>query len=246
MSQLKHIAVIMDGNGRWAKIRNRPRTYGHIKGARVAKTIISECSRRGFDTLTLYAFSTENWLRPQNEVMFLMQLLRRYLKREQSTFVKQNVRFETIGDLTRLPEDVQREIAETKSLTQGNTGLRVIFAISYGSRQELVSAAKFLARKVQMGELSVEAIDADSIGKALQTHMAPDPDLIIRTSGECRLSNFLLWQAAYSEIYFDQVLWPDFSVDGLQKAIDWYHGRDRRFGKVSSTKMASLFSASEI
>lgn len=231
----RHIGIIMDGNGRWAQTRGRPRTFGHIKGARVAKQIIMECSRRGLETVTLFAFSTENWLRPQAEVSFLMGLLRRYLLRETENLVKENIRLTTIGDLGRLPHDLIQAVHHTQTRTEKNTGLNLIFAINYGSRQEIVDVAKALAIKVQEGTLNPSEIDEPTFAFHLQSYPARDPDLIIRTSGEQRLSNFLLWQSAYSELYFTPVLWPDFTIQELNKALQTYQERDRRYGQVSNT-----------
>lgn len=230
----RHIGIIMDGNGRWAQLKRRPRTFGHIKGARVAKRIITDCSRKGIETLTLFAFSTENWLRPQTEVAFLMNLLRKYLRRETQNLVKENIRFTTIGDLNRLPADLIEAVKFAQSETQENSGLNLVFAINYGSRQEMVDVAKALAVKVKEGSLDPEEIDEPMFAFHLDSYPARDPDLIIRTSGEQRLSNFLLWQSAYSELYFTEVLWPDFSVTELEKALNIYQQRDRRYGQVST------------
>jgi undecaprenyl diphosphate synthase len=228
----KHVAIIMDGNGRWAQLRNKPRTYGHIKGARVAKQIITACAEKGLENLTLYAFSSENWLRPPMEVLFLMNLLRRYLKRETATLVKQNIRFKAIGELDKLPDDVTKAIRYATEATAHNTGMNLIFAISYGSRQEMTEGFKKIAEKVRDGELKVEDIDESMINSSLSTAGRPDPDLIIRTSGEHRLSNFLLWQAAYAEFYFCETLWPEFSKEDLDIALLNYFKRERRFGAV--------------
>ncbi len=233
MTLPKHVAIIMDGNGRWAQLRGKPRTYGHIKGARVARQIITACAEKGLENLTLYAFSSENWLRPSTEVFFLMNLLRRYLKKETTTLVKQNIRFSTIGDLAKLPKDVLEAIRYAREATAGNTGMNLVFAISYGSRQEIAEGMKAIARQVLQGDLSIENIDESIIDSALSTHGTPDPDLIIRTSGEHRLSNFLLWQAAYAEFYFCETLWPDFSREDLDIALLNYFKRERRFGAVS-------------
>lgn len=222
----------MDGNGRWAQMRSRPRTYGHIKGARVAKKIITECAERGLKTLTLYAFSSENWLRPQTEVSFLMNLLRRYLRKETENLVRQNIRFSVIGDLTRLPLDLLKSIDYAVERTSKNTGLHLVFAISYGSRAEIAEAVRSIALKVEKGLLKPQEIDEETVHSHLSTFPSEDPDLIIRTSGECRLSNFLMWQAAYSELYFTSVLWPDFSVQDLRIALETYAKRERRFGGV--------------
>ncbi|MGZ3725314.1 MAG: isoprenyl transferase [Pseudobdellovibrio sp.] len=232
LKKLQHVAIIMDGNGRWAQLRNKPRTYGHVKGARVAKKIITHAADLGLKNLTLYAFSSENWLRPESEVSFLMLLLTRYLKKESLNLHKKNIRFDVIGEVSKLPENIQKAIRHTKELTQNNTGLNLSFAISYGSRKEIVLAAQTLAKKVLAGEMNVDQITEKSISASLMTANTPDPDLIIRTSGESRLSNFLMWQASYSELYFSPVLWPDYSSKDFNEAIQFYLGRERRFGKV--------------
>lgn len=224
----------MDGNGRWAQLRHKPRIFGHIKGTRVAKKIITACSRRGIQNLTLYAFSTENWLRPDTEVSFLMELLRRYLKRESDNLVKENIRFSIIGDLERIPRDVKEAISTTMQATSHCTGLNLVFALSYGSRQEITEAVRDIAEKVAQGELQPSDIDESVVNAALSTYPTPDPDLIIRTSGELRLSNFLMWQAAYSEFYFTSILWPDFTETDLAQALQDYDRRHRRFGAVVS------------
>lgn len=234
----KHVAIIMDGNGRWAQLRGRPRTFGHIKGARVAKQIITACAEKGIQNLTLYAFSSENWLRPINEVNFLMTLLRRYLKREALNLVKENIRFTVIGEIEKLPADVVEAIHYVKQATQNNTGMNLTFAISYGSRNEIIEAVKSLATKVKNDEINLSEIDEELFSSYLQTKDTPDPDLIIRTSGESRLSNFLMWQAAYSEFYFTSVLWPDFTVNELNKALNEYLKRERRFGAVNLHEIA--------
>ena len=227
----KHLAIIMDGNGRWAQMRSHPRTHGHIKGTRVAKKIITECSRLGVKYLTLYAFSTENWLRPKMEVQLLMRLLSKYLKRETSNLVKENIRFSTIGDTTRLPKDILTSINASKEATKDCTGLNLVFALSYGSRQELTEATQKICQLVEAGKLKAKDVDEALINSYLSTK-SPDPDLIIRTSGEIRISNFLLWQSAYSELYFTETLWPDFKVQDLHLAFDNYSRRSRRYGKV--------------
>lgn len=228
----KHVGIIMDGNGRWAKLKGRPRTYGHVKGARVAKKIITECSDTGVKTVTLYAFSSENWLRPHLEVTFLMNLLRRYLRKETDNLVKKNIRFTAVGDLSKLPIDLLKMVDHSTEKTAHCTGLNVVFAISYGSRAEIAEAVRSIAKKVQAGELAPENIDEATINSALSTYPNSDPDLIIRTSGECRLSNFMMWQAAYSELYFTPVLWPDFTVEDLHQAFNSFASRERRFGGV--------------
>ena len=234
MSLPKHVAIIMDGNGRWAQLKRRPRTFGHIKGTRVAKKIITACSRRGIKNLTLYAFSTENWFRPQEEVSLLMLILRRYLKRETENLVKENIRFSVIGDMALIPLDVAHAIEHSMEATSQCTGLHLVFALSYGSRQEITSTVKEIAARVAAGELAPEDIDESLINSTLSTYPTPDPDLIIRTSGEQRLSNFLLWQAAYSEFYFTEVLWPNFTESHLDEALAAFSTRQRRYGKVTT------------
>jgi undecaprenyl diphosphate synthase len=233
MALPKHLAIIMDGNGRWAQVRHKPRIFGHIKGTRVAKKIITACSRKGIKNLTLYAFSTENWLRPQPEVIFLMNLLRRYLKKETSNLVKENIRFAIIGDISRVPADVRDAITNAMQATARCTGLSLIFALSYGSRQEITEAVRTIVAKVAAGEIKPADIDESIVNAALSTYPTPDPDLIIRTSGELRLSNFLMWQAAYSEFYFTPTLWPDFTEADLDSALQDYQTRKRRFGGLS-------------
>ncbi|WP_413289369.1 isoprenyl transferase [Bdellovibrio sp. HCB337] len=232
MTLPKHIAIIMDGNGRWAQLRHKPRVFGHIKGTRVAKKIITACSRKGIKNLTLYAFSTENWLRPSAEVSFLMNLLRRYLKKETENLVKENIRFSIIGDISRVPSDVKDAITKAMHATSKCTGLNLVFALSYGSRQEITEAVRTIVAKVAAGELAASEIDESTINGALSTYPTPDPDLILRTSGEMRLSNFLMWQAAYSEFFFTSTLWPDFTEADLEQALEDYSGRQRRFGAV--------------
>lgn len=229
----KHVAIIMDGNGRWAKARGHNRFFGHIRGASRAKRIIEESARLGLDSLTLFTFSTENWKRPQDEVSFLMLLLKKRLKRETRNLIRNNIRFDCIGDISQLPVGVLEQVNETRRLTKDNTGMKLTFALNYGGRHELVDAVKKLAEKVKSSELNPSDISEESISKALQSSYLADPDLIIRTSGESRLSNFFLWQAAYSEFYVTPVFWPDFTIDDLHHALESYHKTERRFGKIS-------------
>jgi len=224
----------MDGNGRWAELRGRDRTLGHLKGARVAKDMIEFCTEAGVEHLTLYAFSTENWLRPTQEVSFLMTLLARHLRKERRTLLKNNIRFGVIGDVDRLPASVLAEVNKTLEETRGNTGMRLTFALSYGSRQEITGAVRSIAEDVKAGRLAPDDITEALISSRLQTANTPDPDLIIRTSGEYRLSNFLLWQAAYSELYITKTLWPDFNRDELVSAFHQFAHRERRFGKTTA------------
>lgn len=234
-----HIAIIMDGNGRWAQLKRRPRSFGHIKGTRVAKKIITACSRKNIKHLTLYAFSTENWLRPEAEVGLLMLILRRYLKKETDNLVKENIKFSVIGDLQKIPSDVASAIEKSMAATTHCTGLNLVFALSYGSRQEITKTVQEIAKQVAAGQLNPTDITEELITKNLSTYPTPDPDLVIRTSGEQRLSNFLLWQAAYTEFYFTDILWPNFSEADLDLAISDYSKRQRRFGKVQSNEFNS-------
>lgn len=242
MTLPKHIAIIMDGNGRWAQLKRHPRTFGHIKGTRVAKKIITACSRRGVKNLTLYAFSTENWLRPETEVNLLMKILGRYLKRETKNLIQENIRFSVIGDLSRLPMSVTTAIEESIKVTSQCTGLHLVFALSYGSRQEITTAIREIAERIVSGDISPDDISEELISSSLSTYPTPDPDLIIRTSGEQRLSNFLLWQAAYAEFYFTEVLWPNFTESHLDEALQAFTLRQRRFGKVSANDSMEKFS----
>lgn len=235
MSLPKHLAIIMDGNGRWAELRGKSRSHGHIKGTRVAKTIIQECARMGLKYLTLYAFSTENWLRPKSEVSILMKLLKKYLQKETGNLVKENIRFETIGDRDQLPQDILQAIEASREATAHCTGMKLIFALSYGSRQEIAAAAKKMAQQVEAGSLKSDSITMETFASFLQTRETPDPDLILRTSGERRLSNFLLWQSAYSELYFSQKLWPEFTKDDLIFVFQDFNQRERRFGKLKTS-----------
>lgn len=241
----QHLAIIMDGNGRWAQAQGHSRIYGHIKGTRVAKKIITECSKLGIQYLTLYAFSTENWLRPQAEISFLMKILRKYLNKEAANLVRENIRFTVIGEIDRLPADVIASIQKTMRATQECTGLNLVFAISYGSRQEITQAVRKLAQRVHDGDLNPEQIDAALIESALNTYGMPDPDFIIRTSGEKRISNFLLWQAAYAELFFSDTFWPDFTTVDLMTALKEFAMRCRRFGKTNPTSSSSLSSSSQ-
>ncbi len=235
----RHLAIIMDGNGRWAERRGKNRFFGHFKGTRAAKKIIETCSRLGVEHLTLYTFSTENWARPPQEVSFLMKLLAKYLSKERKTLVQNNIRFQCIGQLDRLPKLAQEEITKTIAATQKNTGLQLHFALSYGGRQEILQAAQTFATMVQQGQLKPEDLTAERFASLLNTYPAPDPDLIIRTSGEMRLSNFLTWQSVYSEIYVTDTLWPDFNEKDLYKALSHFGCRERRFGKTSSQILES-------
>jgi len=225
-----HIAIIMDGNGRWAKKRMLPRVAGHRKGAEAVRETVKACGAIGVDFLTLYAFSSENWKRPADEVDDLMGLLRLYLRKELKDLHKNNVQIRFIGETDALASDIKDLIAEAERKTKENTGLTLVIALNYGSRAELVHAAKRIAIAVQSGDMAISDITEDQVSDHLFTKTIPDPDIIIRTSGEQRLSNFLLWQSAYSELLFIDVLWPDFNRAALESAIDEYNRRDRRFG----------------
>lgn len=238
----RHLAIIMDGNGRWAQSKGRHRSFGHIKGTRVAKKIITKCADLNIPYLTLYAFSTENWLRPQAEVTLLMRILQRYLKKEVDNLVKKNIRFHVIGDTTNLPKDVLQSLEVALAKTEKCTGLQLTFALSYGSRQELTQVMAQIAQLVADGEVQPHEVDETLIHSKLSTAYAPDPDLIIRTSGEQRLSNFLLWQAAYSEFYFSNILWPDFTVSDLEQAFQEFSRRQRRFGGLKALSDEQLLS----
>lgn len=228
----EHIAIIMDGNGRWATQRNKPRSYGHQEGVEAVRRITSECTRLGVKYLTLYTFSTENWNRPETEIAALMSLVLTSL--EDEIFMKNNVRFRVIGDVARLPQDVQDKLRETMEHTAGNTKMTMVVALSYSSRWEITEAVKHISAKVKSGELKESDITEDLISKELSTNFMPDPDLLIRTGGELRISNYLLWQIAYSELYFCDTYWPDFSEEDLHKAIESYSSRQRRFGKTEA------------
>ncbi len=228
----EHIGVIMDGNGRWAKRRGLPRSAGHQAGADTLKKIVTECNKMGIKYITVYAFSTENWKRPKDEVDFLMNLLLNYLRDSERTLAKENVKIRAIGGREALSEEIREQIKKTEKFTENNTGIVMNIALNYGSREELVNAARNLAKKVKAGELSADDINEDMISSELYTGGQPDPDLIIRTSNELRLSNFLMWQSAYSELYFTKTLWPDFSVKDLYDAIMEYQSRNRRYGGV--------------
>ena len=229
----KHIAIIMDGNGRWAKLRSQPRVFGHREGAKSVRKVVEASARLGIKNLTLYAFSTENWNRPKHEVKTLMKLLVSALKRELPLMKKNNIRLNAIGHTDMMPENVQHELQEVLDETKTNTGLVLTLALSYGARQEIQRAIQEISHKVKNNIISVENVDEDIINKHLYTQNLPDVDLLIRTSGEVRISNFLLWQIAYAELYFTEELWPDFDETSLHNAITDYQLRERRFGKTS-------------
>jgi undecaprenyl diphosphate synthase len=229
----RHIAIIMDGNGRWAKKRGLPRVAGHREGVRSVREIVEACGELDIQVLTLYTFSTENWRRPKDEVNALMRLLIQTLRKEIQELMKNNVRLMAIGQLDTLPDAARKEFLEGIEITKSNTGLILNLALSYGSREEIVSAIRSIARDVSQRKLDTADIDATLMDARLYTAGLPDPDLLIRTSGEYRISNFLLWQIAYSELYISDIFWPDFRRKELYAAIEDYQRRERRFGKVS-------------
>lgn len=229
----RHLAIIMDGNGRWAKEKGFIRTLGHESGSKSVKKIIKECSNLGIEYLTLYAFSTENWNRPKLEVDTLMRVLVSSLKKELKTMQEGNIKMNAIGNLEKLPKTVQNQLHDVLDKTKDNTKMTLTLALSYGSREELVNAVRIISDKVKNNIISTDSIDDSIINEHLYTHNLPDVDLLIRTSGEHRISNFLLWQIAYSELYFTDVLWPDFKEQDLHEAIISYQKRERRFGKTS-------------
>ena len=230
MSVPRHIAIIMDGNGRWAKERGLPRIAGHQQGAESVRAVTEACVELGVEFLTVYAFSTENWKRPATEVAALWVLLEHFIEQERPTLIKNRVRFQVIGRIDALPKSCQQAIAATVALTAENTATTLILALNYSGRTEILDAFKELAEELRAGRLNIEEIDTEKIGAHLYTRTHPDPDLLIRTSGEMRLSNFLLWQLSYTEIHVTETLWPDFGRADLQKAIADYHQRQRRFG----------------
>lgn len=232
MNVPQHVAIILDGNGRWAKSKGMPRNYGHAQGSKNVERICEEAWRLGIKYLTVYAFSTENWNRPQDEVDALMNLLRRYMKTCLTTAAKNDMKVRVIGDITRLDEDIRSRILELEEATKNNGGLNFQIAINYGSRDELVRGIRRLAQDCVDNKQDPAEITEAVIERYLDTHGIPDPDLLIRTSGEQRLSNFLLWQLAYTEFYFTDVHWPAFTKEELIKAIEQYNRRDRRFGGV--------------
>ena len=234
-----HIAIIMDGNGRWARERSLPRIAGHREGINSVREITRLCGEIGIKHLTLYTFSTENWQRPKAEVSALMTLLLKTINKEVKELHKNNVKFTVIGDLEMLPRSTRKGLQDGIELTQDNGGLNLCLALNYGSRQEMIDAIQSLASKVQSGEMEPEEINEAIFSNALYTKGIPDPDLLIRTSGECRLSNFLLWQSAYTEIFITDTYWPEFREEQLMDAITVYQLRERRFGKVSEQVQSS-------
>lgn len=228
----KHVAIILDGNGRWAKSRGMPRNYGHIQGAKTVEVICEEAYRMGIQYLTVYAFSTENWNRPKDEVDALMKLLRNYMKTCLTTAKKNRMCVRVLGDKTGLDDDIRTRIAQLEESTKDNDGLHFQIALNYGGRDEIVRAVKEIARRVEKGEMKAEDVTEDCLSDLLDTGGLPEPDLLIRTCNEQRISNFLLWQLAYTEFYFTPVAWPDFSKEELVKAVEAYNHRDRRYGRI--------------
>ncbi len=229
----RHIAIIMDGNGRWAKEQGQDRLYGHFHGVESVRNIVEGCAELKIGYLTLYAFSTENWDRPEYEVIGLMELLVSTIRKEVESLHKNNIRLHVIGDMNMLPEYARQELNEALDFTKENTGLNLIMALSYSGRWELLNAVKNIAHEVKQGRLTVEEIDQNTLQRYLCTSGFPDPELMIRTSGEYRISNFLLYQLAYAELYFTNVRWPDFRKENLYEAIVDFQNRERRFGKTS-------------
>ena len=233
----KHIAIIMDGNGRWAKEQGQDRLFGHFHGVESVRNIVEGCAELGVEYLTLYAFSTENWDRPEYEVVGLMELLVNTIRKEVESLHKNNIKLHVIGDMNMLPEYARQELNEALEFTSANSGLNLIMALSYSGRWELLNAVKNIAYEVKQGSLALEAIDQDTLQRFLCTSAFPDPELMIRTSGEFRISNFLLYQLAYAELYFTKVRWPDFRKENLYEAILDYQKRERRFGKTGDQMM---------
>ena len=229
----RHVAIIMDGNGRWAKRQGLARMFGHRQGVETVHNITEAAADLGIEYLTLYAFSTENWNRPKEEVDALMSLLVDTIVKETPTLMKNNIRLSTIGDLSRLPENAQQKFLACMAQTEGNTGLNLVIALSYSARWEIIQATRTIAAAIQRGEILPEDISEELISERMTTANMPDPDLLIRTSGELRISNFLLWQLAYSELYFTDCLWPEFTNEDFYRAILDYQQRERRFGKTS-------------
>ena len=228
----QHVAIILDGNGRWAKSKGMPRNYGHVQGAKTVEVICEEAYRMGIQYLTVYAFSTENWNRPKEEVDALMKLLRNYMKTCLTTAKKNRMCVKVLGDKTGLDEDIRKRIAELENATKDNDGLHFQIALNYGGRDEIVRAVKRIVRKAEDGEIAAEDVTETYLSDMLDTRGLPEPDLLIRTCNEQRISNFLLWQLAYTEFYFTPVAWPDFSKEELVKAVEAYNHRDRRYGRI--------------
>lgn len=229
----RHVAVIMDGNGRWARQRGAQRIFGHQNAIKAVRDTTEGCAELGIRYLTLYAFSTENWMRPKHEVDALMKLLVSTIKKETDTLMKNKVKLAAIGDIDSLPGSCQQELMEAMDSTQQNDGLTLVLALSYSGRWEIIEAVKNIVADVQKGDLNIEQINNEIFSNYLTTRNIPDPELLIRTSGEMRISNFLLWQLAYTELFITDVLWPDFRKEHLHEALLWYQTRERRFGKIS-------------
>lgn len=242
-----HLAIIMDGNGRWAQQRMLKRIVGHQRGVETVRMVVEQASLLGIRYLTLFAFSSENWSRPKTEVRALMALLKRFVRSETSRMMKHNIRFNVIGNRLELPEDINQSLDEALNKTAGNSGMVLTLALSYGGRQEIARAAGRIAREVARGTLHPDQVNDDLLGSYLDTGSLPDPDFLIRTSGEMRISNFLLWQLAYTELYFTDINWPDFTMVELHRALADFQARERRFGKTSAqirlTKGADLSNA---
>jgi undecaprenyl diphosphate synthase len=236
----RHIAIIMDGNGRWAKEQGQDRLFGHVHGVESVRNIVEGCAELGVEYLTLYAFSTENWDRPEYEVVGLMELLVNTIRNEVESLHKNNIKLHVIGNMSMLPDYAKQELNEALEITKENTGLNLIMALSYSGRWELLNAVKNIAYEVRKGKLNVEEIDQDTLQQYLCTSGFPDPELMIRTSGEYRISNFLLYQLAYAELYFTNVRWPDFRKENLYEAILDYQNRERRFGRTSEQMNESI------
>jgi undecaprenyl diphosphate synthase len=231
----RHIAVIMDGNGRWARERGLERVEGHLRGADTVRKVVEECCRLNIGQLTLYSFSSENWKRPRQEIDFLMDLLKHYLVAERPEIMKQNISFRVIGRRSELDSEVVKEIEETERISSANSGLTLALAVNYGSRTEIVDAVRAIAERVRAGNLDPATIDESTISQSLYTAGMPDPDLLIRTAGEMRVSNYLLWQISYAELWVTPVCWPDFTTEVFHSALRDYAGRERRFGGLKTT-----------
>lgn len=234
-----HVAIIMDGNGRWAKKRNQPRLFGHKKGAERVREAIKTSGEIGVKVLTLFAFSDENWNRPEDEVNGLFNLLTMYIKKELHVLKKNNIRLSIIGQIEKVPASCRELLIEATGQTQNNDGLHLVLALSYGGRSDILKSVRSLAKQVQSGDLTPDEISEKLLTKNLYTEDIPDPDLLIRTSGEQRISNFLLWQMAYTELFFSQVMWPDFSKEEYLNALEWFQTRERRFGRVAESDKAT-------
>ncbi|MFK8137486.1 MAG: polyprenyl diphosphate synthase [Bdellovibrionales bacterium] len=230
---LNHLAIIMDGNGRWAKSKGHNRLYGHVRGMKVVKDIVTHCRELNLSSLSLFAFSSENWNRPKEEVGVLMKILKKFLIKERKLLIDNDIKLKTVGDLTKLPLDIQELIADTKKITKNNKSMTLNLALSYGGRSDIVRASKSIAQKVKLGILKLEEIDEELFNSELETFPLTDPDLIIRTSGERRLSNFLMYQSAYSEIRVLDKHWPDFTKEDLDETISSFKSVERRFGRTS-------------